>query len=310
MSRSNRRAAAPRGRGRAGRVRRRDVLGPLHALERAAGPLRLRLVLAGRGAGRPRRCRSAWSTPRAALPPGDHRPGHGTLARCSPAGSGWRWAPVRPPTSTSPATAGRAKDVRNARLRSASRSSGPCCRRGGQPRRSGDRRPGPAVDPAGRPPPLFGAAVSADDRRLGRRLGRRPDHRQPAPRPLREVIDAFRDGGGGGKPLSCRSTCPGPPTRTRRGSPTTSGAPTCSTRRCAGTWTPPSIRRGGRARAAGGRARGGARLRRSGPARRLAAASYVELGFDGIYLHHVGQPSSSAFIDTFGEQVLPKVPAA
>jgi alkanesulfonate monooxygenase SsuD/methylene tetrahydromethanopterin reductase-like flavin-dependent oxidoreductase (luciferase family) len=32
----------------------------------------------------------------------------------------------------------------------------------------------------------------------------------------------------------------------------------------------------------------------------------AELGFDEIYLHHVGQ-EQRAFIDTFGEQVLPKL---
>jgi probable non-F420 flavinoid oxidoreductase len=37
-------------------------------------------------------------------------------------------------------------------------------------------------------------------------------------------------------------------------------------------------------------------------------AEYVELGFDRIYLHHVGQ-EQDAFIDAFGAKVLPQLPA-
>jgi hypothetical protein len=33
-------------------------------------------------------------------------------------------------------------------------------------------------------------------------------------------------------------------------------------------------------------------------------AEYAELGFDDLYLHHVGQ-EQAAFIEAFGEQVLP-----
>jgi alkanesulfonate monooxygenase SsuD/methylene tetrahydromethanopterin reductase-like flavin-dependent oxidoreductase (luciferase family) len=38
-------------------------------------------------------------------------------------------------------------------------------------------------------------------------------------------------------------------------------------------------------------------------------ASYAELGFDEIYLHHVGQ-DQGPFIDAFGEHVLPALRAA
>lgn len=38
-------------------------------------------------------------------------------------------------------------------------------------------------------------------------------------------------------------------------------------------------------------------------------ATYAELGFDEVYLHHVGQ-SQERFIDTFGEQVLPALKEA
>ena len=38
-------------------------------------------------------------------------------------------------------------------------------------------------------------------------------------------------------------------------------------------------------------------------------AEYAELGFDKIYLHHVGQ-EQDAFIDAFGEKVLPQLRSA
>ena len=38
-------------------------------------------------------------------------------------------------------------------------------------------------------------------------------------------------------------------------------------------------------------------------------AEYRELGFDKIYLHHVGQ-EQDAFIDAFGEKVLPQLRSA
>ncbi|MFX0594783.1 TIGR03885 family FMN-dependent LLM class oxidoreductase [Melissospora conviva] len=45
------------------------------------------------------------------------------------------------------------------------------------------------------------------------------------------------------------------------------------------------------------------------PARHVGwLESYLECGFDGLYLHHVGQ-EQAGFIDTFGSQVLPKLRA-
>ena len=38
-------------------------------------------------------------------------------------------------------------------------------------------------------------------------------------------------------------------------------------------------------------------------------AEYAELGFDKIFLHHVGQ-DQDAFIDAFGEKVLPQLRSA
>ena len=67
-------AAVPAGRG--GRVRRRDVVGPLLAVERPAGPVGVRVVLAGRGAAGHVAAVRRGERARPALPPGDHRPGH------------------------------------------------------------------------------------------------------------------------------------------------------------------------------------------------------------------------------------------
>ena len=45
----------------------------------------------------------------------------------------------------------------------------------------------------------------------------------------------------------------------------------------------------------------------SDPARHAAwIQEYVDQGWEEIYLHHVGQ-EQQAFIDTFGEQVLPQL---
>ena len=38
-------------------------------------------------------------------------------------------------------------------------------------------------------------------------------------------------------------------------------------------------------------------------------AEYAELGFDDVYLHHVGQ-DQAAFLDAFGEHVLPQLAKA
>jgi hypothetical protein len=42
-----------------------------------------------------------------------------------------------------------------------------------------------------------------------------------------------------------------------------------------------------------------------GPTDRLAQ-EYLDLGFDELYLHHVGQ-EQAAFIDAFGSEVLPQL---
>ncbi len=67
-----------------------------------------------------------------------------------------------------------------------------------------------------------------------------------------------------------------------------------------------AVRRGRQARPAGGGARAGARLV-SDPAQHAAwLQELVELGFDEVYLHHVGQEQRE-WLDVFGEQVLPQL---
>ena len=288
-------------------LHRGDVLRPLLAVERAAGPQRR-----SPGPGSARRWRrrrlpfGVVNAPGPALPPGDHRPGDRPRSpRCSPAASGWRSAPARRRTSTSPATAGRARSERNARLRE-------CVdviralHRGEEVSHDGLV----TVDRA-RIWTLPGRAAAADrrggvggDRRLGGRLGRRADHGQPAARRAARACSRRTATPAGAGRRTCRCTCRYAATDEdgARASPTTSGAATSSARRCAGTSSWPSTStRSSRARAAGG----GARRRcwsRADPARHAAwLHELAELGFDGLYLHHVGQEQTE-FIDAFGEQ--------
>ena len=94
------------------------------------------------------------------------------------------------------------------------------------------------------------------------------------------------------------------PTTRRWRSPTTSGAPTSSTRRCAGTSsssstsTRPPVRRGPRTSASG------CSCRSTRPGTATGWPSWSAFGFDGVWIHHVGQ-EQRPFIDVFGEHVVP-----
>ncbi len=137
------------------------------------------------------------------------------------------------------------------------------------------------------PPPLLATAVSVETAGWAGEwadglitINQPRDH-------LRAMLDAF-DG-----PAALQLHCRGHRRRRRRsGSPTTSGAPTSSRRRCAGT-SPPSS----------------SSTRRPGTSGRRTCAArcwsppisaqhaewideYAELGFDPIYLHHVGRSSA------------------
>ena len=194
----------------------RHVVRPLLAVERAAGPLGLRLVLAGRGAAghRPAVRRGERAGP--ALPPGDHRAGVGDAGRDVPAaGSGSRSAPARRPTSTSPAAAGRARSCATPRLRE--------CVDVIRALLAGEEVSHDGLVTVDRarlwtlpemPPPLIGAAVSVETAAMGGRLGRRARHGRPAARaPARDGRRLPRRRRPG-TARTCRCTCPTPPTRT------------------------------------------------------------------------------------------------
>ena len=155
------------------------------------------------------------------------------------------------------------------------------------------------------PPALIGAAVSEDTARW---CGSWADGLVTVNQPretLERVINAFREGGGEGRPIHLQVHLSWAPARTRRfGSPTTSGAQTCSPRRCAGTSRPSSSSTSPRSTCA-----------RRTCAKRcwcppipvgtpLGSRELAELGFEEIHLHHVGQ-DLRPFIEAFGEQVLP-----
>ena len=169
--------------GRGGRVHRRHVLGPLLALERATGPQRLRLVVAGCGAGGDVAAVRGGERAGPALPPGHHRPGHRHPRRHVPRpllgraghGRGLERAHHRRRVAAQGGAQRPAGRVRGGHPR-------PPPGRGGQPRRPGDGRPGPGVDPARRAGAAARRRRLAGDGQVGRRLGRWADHRRPAAR--------------------------------------------------------------------------------------------------------------------------------
>ena len=253
------------------------MLGPLRALERAPGPqsgfawswLGAALQATGLAVRRGQRAR-------AALPPGDRRPGRGhPEPSCSPGGSGWPWAAARPPTSTSPATAGRPRtsarpawrecvEVIRALLAGETVSH----------RRPGHRRPGPAVVAARDAAAADRARRSAPETAawVGGWADGLVTVNQPHDR-LRAVIDAFREGGGEGKPLylqvhlswaadeeTALADRPRPVAqqRVRPGRWPGSSSPAGAVRRAARHVPPEDVRCGG------------ARLGRPGPPHRLA----------------------------------------
>ena len=122
------------------------------------------------------------------------------------------------------------------------------------------------------------------------------------------MIDAYRDAGGRGRLRLQVHLSAGPPTRRGRWrSRTTSGAATSSRRRSAGTSSRRSTSTGRPStsppeQVARGRCYVSADLGRHA----AGCTSYVELGFDEVYLHHVGQEQGE-FIDAFGAKVLPQL---
>ena len=157
------------------------------------------------------------------------------------------------------------------------------------------------------PPPLIGAAVSPETAALGRRLGRRADHRQPGPstpcvgsstpsatavatasRAYLQVHVSWaptrrRGAGHRPRPVADQRVRPAGLLGPRAASSTSTRPPaTCGPRTS-------------RQRV----------LVSSDPAWHCdRLAELVALGFDGVWIHHVGQ-QQRPFIDVFGEHVVP-----
>ena len=251
-------------------LRRRDVLRPLLALERAPGRVRLRVVVAGRRARGHGALARLRQRARAALPPRDHRPGRRDARRDVP---GALLGRARHRRGVQRAHHGRAVagqgDAQRAPARVRRRHARAVRGRGRRPRRARDRRPRAAVDAARR-------AAEADRRRrqrgdggLGRRVGGRPGDDQPAARDARARrgrVPRRRRRGQAGLP-------PGPPVlgAGRAGGARHRPRPVAHQPLPAADPVGPAHRRGvrrGRAlRAARGRAQRGARLGRPRAAR-------------------------------------------
>ena len=272
------------------------------------GRVRLRLVVARCGAGDDVAAVRRRQRAGPALPPGDHRPGRGDAGRDVPGAVLGRARHRRGVQRAHHRRAWPRKDVRNARLRE-------CvdviralfARRGGHATTGSSRSTAPGCGRCPTSRRRCRRGGEREDRALGRGVGRRAGDGQRAGR--------ARCGG-------C-STPTGTPAAAaaclqvhvslgadRRGgarrSRTTSGAATSSTRPSAGTSRSPEAFDAARA----------ARRRRTWRRRssRLAPTSARHVawlresprsGFDEIYLHHVGQ-EQDAFIDAFGEHVLPR----
>ena len=302
------RAARRRPAGRGGRVRRRDVVGPLLAVERTPGALGVRLVVAGCGAAGHVAALRRRERPRAALPPGDHRPGHRHAHRDVPGpvlgGPGQRRGQQRAHHRRRLAAQGRAQRP-PARVRR--HHPRPAARRGGQPRRAGPRRPRDGLQQAGRPATAHRRRGQRSHGRVVRGVGRRADHRERAGRDAAPDDRRLprrgrsRRPGAAGAPRAGRRTS----ARPRRWR-TTSGAATSSRPRSAGTST--SRRRSTRS-ARTSRSSGSSSSSTSRPTSACTppgSPSTPSWASTRSCLHHVGQ-EQEAFVAAFGEKVLPQL---
>ena len=138
---------------RGGRLRRRHVLGPLRAVERAPGRVGVRVVVPRRRAGaRPSLPFGVVNAPGQRYHPAIIAQAAATLSEMFPgAAVGRARAPARRPTSTSPASGWPPKArAQRAAARVRGRHARAVRRRGGHPRRPRRRRPRAAVDAARR----------------------------------------------------------------------------------------------------------------------------------------------------------------
>ena len=155
------------------------------------------------------------------------------------------------------------------------------------------------------PPPLYGAAVSTETARW---VGSWADGLITVNQPhdaLRRVLDAFREGGGEGKPVALQIHLSYAETDEKAlaiahdqwrtmvyGPPLSWDLATVEQFDQVGTHVRPEDLHD-------------TLLASSDPARHAQSlAEHAELGFDELYLHHVGQ-EQRAFVDAFGREVLP-----
>ena len=158
--------------------------------------------------------------------------------------------------------------------------------------------------PGSGPCPTAAAAVRRGGQRRDRRLGggwadglitvdQPPDR-------LRRRDRGVPGGGGEGKPVACRCTCPGRPTTKPWRSPAISGvrdvfdsALTMGSRDLAEQFDErPDVSPRGRSPACS------SPLTRAGTS--PGSTSWLDLGFDALYLHQVGSRAQERFIDVFG----------
>ena len=217
--------------------------------------------------------------------------------------------PARRRTSTSPATAGPRSRVRNERLRRVRRRrAGAAAGRGGQRRRPRPRRPGPAVDAARRGAAALRRGVERGDGAVVRGVGRRAADRRPCrPTGCGAVIDAFRDGGGDGKPVRVQAKVAWAPTTTRRWpAPSSSGGRTCSTRRSWPTSSASSSSRSPPRTSAPTTCARGVRCPPTSASTPAYLHELLDCGVDELFVHHVPRPQDG-FIDAYGDKVLPEL---
>ncbi|MDB5294585.1 MAG: F420-dependent oxidoreductase, family [Phycisphaerales bacterium] len=157
------------------------------------------------------------------------------------------------------------------------------------------------------PPPVFGAALTAETARW---VGGWADGLITAAKPpadLRQTLDAFREGGGSGKPVFVQAAVSYAPTEAEAASAALANWPVCGCQisELEDLPTPQAF-----ARASAGTTADDvrAKLRVSADLRQHAdwIRQDLELGVTRVYLHHVG-PDMPRFIGAFGEHVLPVV---
>lgn len=157
------------------------------------------------------------------------------------------------------------------------------------------------------PPALYGAALTPETARW---VGGWADGLITAAKPpdeLRKTLDAFREGGGAGKPVFAQAAVSYAPTDAEAASAARRNWPVfgCELEQLSDLPTPQAF-----GRASAGVTDEGAMkaLRVSADLRRHAdwIRRDLDLGVARVYLHHVG-PDMERFVDDFGEHVLPSI---